>query len=205
MPQLIALNGFKRSGKNTVANLIAELVPGKTVQVGFADKVKHLSALALGYEGTDEELVLFMDHLKENGWVSSRLDDEFEGTQKVIPGRSYLQNVGSEARAVLGDTIWIDQVLPRVQWSSYNPGATFYPNTDVVVITDLRFPNEAERVLGLGGVVWRINRPGIDSDGHASEQRLEGNLVSEEIYNYSTIEDLKWKEVKPALDALLDD
>ena len=40
-----------------------------------------------------------------------------------------------------------------------------------VVVTDIRFPNEAQMIYDLGGELVKIERPGLpDQDGHASER-----------------------------------
>jgi hypothetical protein len=45
---------------------------------------------------------------------------------------------------------------------------------DVVFISDMRFPNEADLVKELSGYNVRILRPGLDDgDGHASEHALD--------------------------------
>jgi hypothetical protein len=63
----------------------------------------------------------------------------------------------------------------------------------VLVITDVRYENEAQRILDLGGVVWAIDRVGIKSDGHASERPLPADLVDWTIYNDGTVADLERK------------
>jgi hypothetical protein len=119
-----------------------------------------------------------------------------------ITGRQYLQNLGTEARKVFGPDFWVDQVLPQPSYI----GRSHHPNTgkvewgvkhlhgddvDVLVITDLRFENEAQRIKALGGTIWEVLRPGTASDGHASEQKLPSDLIDREIINDGTLEDLE--------------
>lgn len=125
----------------------------------------------------------------------------------TFTGRSYLQWFGEHARTVFGDDFWVDQVLPAPQ--PFDPGHVDiddvaalagavanvnraklhnrYPGADIVCITDVRYPNEAARVLDLGGEVWEILRPGLESDGHSSEQRLPHRLVTRTIVNSGSI------------------
>lgn len=211
--KLIGVNGFQRSGKGTVAGFIEDLTLGVVVQVGFADKLKIMAARALGYSATDAELIALMDEFKLTGHVESYvslsesqryvLGPVAPVGSKKITGRRYLQNFGNDARQVFGDTFWIDQVLPR---ESRHLSSTirsienernldemyFTRKPDVLAITDLRYPNEAERVLALGGEVWEVVRPGLESDGHASEQPLPRQLVTRTIDNNSTLDNLQW-------------
>lgn len=63
-----------------------------------------------------------------------------------------------------------------------------YPNW---IITDCRFENEAQAVKAHGGVVVRINRPGVDAvNAHSSETSLDNWNFDYTINNDGSIEDL---------------
>ena len=209
---LIGINGLKTSGKDTTYGFIEELACGnfKTAKrVAFADKLKIMAALALGYEGEPAELIALMDKFKNTGSIVSRYDQVSEGTGNIIPtgrditGRQYLQMFGGKAREVFGDTFWIDQVLPPP--ADHNHPLEIpddlalqerYPGVDYVCVTDVRYPNEAQRVLNLGGVVLEVVRPGLVSDGHDTEQPLPSELVTHTIFNDGTLTDLRWETDK---------
>jgi hypothetical protein len=186
--KLIGINGFKRSGKGTVAEIIEAIVAdddARVKSIGFADKLKLLAARTLGHRDVGElQAVALMDEFKENGYVVTS-----GGTPLTITGRQYLQNIGNEARDIFGDTFWIDQVLPNpiLHEGWERPGIELvqarYPEADYVLVTDVRYPNEAERVKALGGMVWEVLRPGTASDGHASEQPLPEHLIDWQIVN----------------------
>ena len=79
-----------------------------------------------------------------------------------------------------------------------------YPDVDVLCVTDVRYPNEADRVHQLGGEVWQIVRPGLESDGHSSEIPLPAEKVDLSIFNgfeietlYSTVEEVLAGNVHP--------
>jgi hypothetical protein len=168
------------------------------VQVGFADKLKILAVKTLGYTDlSDAECIALMDVFKEEGFVRANGRDI---DTSDITGRKYLQNLGNEAREIFGDTFWIDQVLPDpTSPAPFVDLARKYPTAELVAITDLRYPNEAERVRNLGGEVWEVLRPGTASDGHASEKPLPRHLVNRQIVNDRGLLDLEW-EVNKALE-----
>ncbi len=178
---LIGITGLKTSGKDTTFEAIRGLSGGNAARRAFADNLKRIGALAVGLDFDD------MDEFKEVGLLDIDLDGVTE-----ITGRQYLQNLGVGAREVFGTNFWVDQVLPvdprkrGVIWSSDVLGPPKWG-----VVTDVRFPNEAERVLDLGGEVWEVVRPGLESDGHASEIPLPRELVTRTIENNSTIADLE--------------
>lgn len=175
---LIGITGLKTSGKDTTFEAI-QRITGNATRRAFADNLKALGAKALGLEFSD------MDDFKEVGLLDVDLDGITE-----ITGRQYLQNLGVGARDVLGVNFWIDQVLPldSLKRDQIWAGDSGLPEWGVV--TDVRFPNEAQRVLDLGGQVWEIVRPGLESDGHASEIPLPREHVTRTILNDGTITQL---------------
>lgn len=205
--QLIGINGFKRAGKGETGNAIFDYHEGVVYQIGFADKLKIMAARALGFNRPPHDLIELMDSMKETAvFRVMYADPQIEGFRLEDPhvhelsGREYLQNFGNDARQLFGENFWIDQVLPYP--AKPNEDGTDeqdnilalkerYPGVDCVAITDLRYPNEAQRVLDLGGEVWEVVRPGLVSDGHASEQPLPRELVTEQITNDGDIDKLR--------------
>lgn len=207
--KLIGLNGLKRSGKDTAYQILSRelTTPGPAGRVerrAFADKLKIMAALALGFDRTEDVLISLMDEAKDE-WILSVLKaelprNEWESYPEIhrLTGREYLQNFGNHARRVFGDSFWVDQVLPlntafESVWSTVGrntPGARFVGRLPKVgVVTDVRYPNEAERVRAHGGQVWEIIRPGQESDGHITEQRLPLELIDITIDNGGTLDD----------------
>lgn len=202
---LIGISGFKRSGKNTVGGLLAEYYDGTVKLVGFADKLKIAAARALGFVNESEtECVALMDEFKESGRIKASYGPlEY---QQTLSGRQYLQWFGTEAgRETFWDSFWIDLMLPNPTRARSRALGTDvpeqdildaelarrYPGVDLLAVTDVRFPNEAERVRALGGVVWEVLRPGVDGGGHASEQPLPRELVDWQITNDGSIDKLR--------------
>lgn len=173
---------------------------------GFADRLKLSAANALGHLTDDvDDAVAFVNSLKGEKEDGSDVVIEVlqhgsheEGTwSKVlakITGRQFQQYYGTEAhRDVFGYDFWIDVVLPNRDLAV--DGAPFdaffgrsWPDqigwSEILVITDARFDNEAEAIRGLSGQVWRVQRDEVDEfDGHSSEQPLSGELVDVVIDN----------------------
>lgn len=67
-----------------------------------------------------------------------------------------------------------------------------------IVITDVRFQNEADAVKNLGGILVRINRPGYSGDTHTSETSGDHINWDYVINNTGTLNDFEAK-----LDALI--
>lgn len=115
-----------------------------------------------------------------------------------INGRVFLQRYGTEAhRDVFGDDFWVDALLPKGPtdetgmfpkwWENFFDPSIWDTHYDSLlgIVTDVRFPNEAERIRELDGIVLEVGRPSLkdEGDSHASETPLPRELVDEEIVN----------------------
>lgn len=205
-PNLIGISGLMHSGKDSTWECI-KLVHPTAQRAAFADKLKTMAAMALGFEEDAQGCVALMNEAKEEWDFKIHFNNGPCEQFKGFTGRQYLQWLGGNARKVFGDTFWIDQVLPPVpEYRGDIAGQsevwfwkTHYHETDLVVVTDVRYPNEAQRVRELGGQVWEIIRPGLNSDGHSSEIPLPRELVDLVIDNDGTLEDLSAKVVDACL------
>jgi hypothetical protein len=219
---LIGIAGPKRGGKGTVAQAVAALYNDGTANVkdvGFADKVKIAGMKALGFDRPDKELIALADQFKIDAKIAIEYgepDDAFgQDFHHDLTGREYLQWVGTEVgRDLFGETFWIDQVLPQPYIAENpRPGEPVdmrmneralrdrYPGVDCLCITDVRFANEAQRILSLGGVVWEVVGRTEFTREHASEMPLPDELVTRQIENNGALIDLE-VEVEAALNDL---
>lgn len=208
--KIIGVNGFKRVGKGETCNFIAQVAPGTVLETGFAHKLKVLAGLTLGFDRSDEELIALADSMKVDGLLNVEYEEVPRQEDRVLHSitmREFYQELGTRARSLFGDSFWVDQVLPRPALDGgtlarpkglQHPATDYaltqrYPGVDLLTIGDVRFPNEAERIIALGGEVWEVIRPGAASDGHASEQPLPRHLVTRQIVNDGTLTDLRDK------------
>jgi len=97
-------------------------------------------------------------------------------------GRKFLQDIGSAVRAYNQDYFvdWLERFSVVRQ-------------TQRVVITDIRFQNEADWVKSKGGIVIRIVRPEIICGNHESELKQSEVSADYDVVNDSTVEALHEK------------
>ena len=179
--RIIGLTGYARSGKDTVAALIAEHYDGRVKTVAFADLIKVSAARALGVlrhpddVGTDA-VRRWADQFKTGHRI--QIQDAEGQVLHTVTGRQFLQRYGSEAhRDLMGEDFWIEQI----DWE---------PDCDLLIFTDCRFQNEAQAIHQRGGEVWRVNRPSSKPGNHISEIALPSDAVDLELVNTGTIQDL---------------
>lgn len=173
---IIGLIGKKRSGKDTFAAALGES-HGYT-RVAFADPLRaallRMDPVVDSYI-TDQEDVEYY-HLSEVvetiGW---------ELAKDTVPEvRRLLQTFGTDAVRTLDEGFWVRAAVDSIE-------AVEGP----VVVTDVRFPNEADAIRNLGGLLVRINRPGYDGDGHPTETALDDYLADLNVPNDGTVSQLK--------------
>lgn len=140
-PRVVALTGAAGSGKSTAADYL----------------IRHH-----GYER-----VKFAGPLKDMMRAIGLGDEQIEGGEKEEPNnllcgktpRYAMQTLGTEwGRNCMGDDFWVKLWRSRAAQHSR------------VVVDDLRFPNEAEAVRSLGGVIVKLEGRGGIAGGHESEK-----------------------------------
>lgn len=126
----------------------------------------------------------FLDGEHTMGALLAELDGDWDAakTHRLYGPevRRLMQIFATEVvRENYGGTAWVDVVAARV--ASEKPAAA--------VITDVRFPEEAAWLQGVGATILSIQRPGVGPvNGHRSELGLAPAFVSATVHNDSTLE-----------------
>jgi len=154
---IIGLVGRKQSGKDTVFRMIRELGID-AYRAAFADALKCEVYDELRRGGMPVVALLLEDGqpltsppegdattIEKVMWIDQR-KDQF---------RHVLQCYGTDyRRRFFGDRYWIDRAAETIY--------SLRGQCEVIVVTDVRFPNEASYIKECGGTVIRIDRwPGL--------------------------------------------
>lgn len=170
IPHIIGLSGYARAGKDTTAEVLGRLYGYK--RIAFADNLKLFTRAV--------DPIIFMqdkDAVRAEEWVRGVGDHEAKNHPEY---RRLLQEVGTKARTFFGDDVWIKSALKDLE-----------PEINYVV-TDVRFPNEADAIRALGGQVWRVIRPGTTAvNSHVSEHALDGHDFDAKVINDGTLTELE--------------
>mgnify|MGYP006273994503 CR=1 FL=1 len=170
--RIIGLAGRKRSGKDTVGKYICDTYG--FMPESFARPLKE--SIRIIY-----------------GWTSDHTDGELKEVTcpywKVTP-RTVMQQPGTEIGRQLDRDIWRKSMERRLMTVMQHDDESRIPVG--VIITDVRFPNEADGIRELGGEIWRITRPtlGPQTDLHPSETSLDRYRFDREVENDGSMEDL---------------
>lgn len=208
---LIGISGKIGSGKDTVGKiiqlvthkhnfsdeLILHFLTHKTEAIDlshwaikkFAGKLKDVASMLTGipvYKFEDQE------------FKKQTLPAMWNHPVEVAPGqtqmapmtvRELLQKLGTEAmRNGLHPDTWVNALMSEfIPYSAR--GSQYEEVASKWIITDTRFPNEAQAIKQRGGVVIRVNR-GIDNGSHPSETALDNYIFDYHIDNNGTLESL---------------
>lgn len=174
MSAIVGVIGKKRSGKDSFASTLIE--ERGFQRFAFADPLKEsvlsVNPLIYGesYVSREERV---SDVVESLGW---------EGAKEIPEVRRLLQEYGLAIREIQPD-FWIRATMERVLDHATLSGP--------VVVTDVRFPNEAEEIRRAKGTLVRITRPGLKSDdSHISETALDDYDPDHVVVNSGTLEDL---------------
>lgn len=115
-----------------------------------------------------------------------------EPYRKSMTVREFLQKLGTDGlRDGLHENTWVNALMAdyKVHEEHFNDIANGrdtdngYPNW---IITDTRFPNEAQAIKDMGGIIIRIDRPGVNAvNAHPSETSLDDWKFDYKLWNGS--------------------
>ena len=173
---IIGIAGHARHGKDTTADFIVKHFGFR--KHALADVMKEAMRVVFGWD--DRYLY---------GELKDKVDTRFG-----ISPRHALQSFGTQwgqwelskyddFATVTGRKLWVNSLLSRVSGN--------------VVISDVRFPHEAEAIRERGGIIITVRRTGYHVDlSHESERGVEEIHPDFVIRNGSTLEVLEDETVK---------
>jgi hypothetical protein len=187
---IIGISGYSGSGKDLVGTIIQEISLNKWHIKKWAGKLKTIASILTGIPVENFEDQEFKKTLLGPEWGTVKdiplngvpvfADIQFNSLMSV---RDFLQKLGTDAiRDNLHENTWVNATLAD------------YTNESNWIITDTRFPNEAEAIKKAGGIVIRINRPGVQPiNPHPSETSLDDWEFDAVINNDGDVSDIVHK------------
>jgi hypothetical protein len=168
---IIGLSGYAQTGKDTIAQHLVEHY-GYT-RIAFADPIRE-ALLKLNPHITDipELPQANLSQLIPMGW---------EFLKQTSPQvRGLLQRFGTEvAREMWDQDFWVKLAMRKASES------------ENVVFTDVRFPNEYDAIKLAGGQVWRVEKLGVSAvNAHPSETALDNHVFDKIVTNLGSKDDL---------------
>ena len=189
-PRIIGITGYKRSGKDTIADYLVKHYGYK--KLSFATPLKHICKYL--FDLTEKEL---------NGEYKEFPVYRYNNKST----RQLLQFVGTDLfRDQLGkfinsvESVWVSFLRREIKksWSDSNFLRKLFTSEERYVIADVRFQDEVDFITEFGytdGKVIKVVRKGKDgkkysNDKHKSEQVDKLKDITMDIENKGTLEEL---------------
>lgn len=205
---LFAMSGKMGAGKDTIGDEIAKFVEDKDFEVSktsYAEPLrKEISEITIEVEfGVPiDELTDKYKTTEEEIYRLVELIDGYSIYEKTAETRRAMQYWGTDVRRKQNPNYWVNKTVQAVL-DSINSGISIY-------VTDVRFPNEADAIVDLGGKLIRLevptsvradrigsrdgNRPTEESLAHSSETGLD-NYTFKDVFDGCSSIDAISKEV----------
>jgi hypothetical protein len=213
---IIGINGYAGSGKDTVGTIIQYLKTNISDTIVSLEDVLEFPLTHQWWleEQSGWKIKKWAGKLKVIASMLTGIpvekfeDQEFKktmlGSEWNMSVRDFLQKLGTDAiRDGLHGNAWVNALMADYQPISDKsyvledgslfdlrtlPGHPLYPTW---IITDTRFPNEAQAIKDVGGLVIRVDRPGVKPiNNHPSEVGLDNWDFDYKIANVSDLKAL---------------
>lgn len=181
--RVIGIMGPLGAGKSTVAKLLVE---------------KH-GVHRMRMAGPLKQML--KDLLERRGIPLAEVERMIEGDMKQDPspklsGRSprwAMQSLGTEwARKCISPNFWVECIVDQIESiRAVDPDV-------VIVIDDIRFPNEVKMIRDLGGEIWRVTGRSLEKPPALWKRILSVFLLG--LYNPIHPSERGWRTVKPDVD-----
>ena len=190
---LVGITGLAGSGKDTATNLVNRLehcvkyfddhmitpkvCPGCNL-TSIANTLHQTSVVNLSFATPLKKIAMIVGFTMQQLY-DPELKNKVDDFWKISP-RQFLQMCGTEMfRNVWRDDVWVEIMRKQIRTIDKNVSS----ERVVIFVPDVRFPNEAQMIREEGGIVVRINRPGVATMDHASENQVATLPVDLEIVN----------------------
>jgi hypothetical protein len=168
---IIGLGGYAQTGKDTVADYLVK--HHNFTRVAYADRIREalfeLDPIVTIASGSPVTLKPVIDLY---GWDEAKI---------LFPEvRRLIQRFGTEVgRTIWDENFWVKQAFSKIKQ---------YEN---VVVTDVRFVNEAVAIQANGGKLWRVVRNNVGPvNRHSSEVALDNFDFDATIDNNGSLKSL---------------
>jgi hypothetical protein len=140
------------------------------------------------YFSTKEEADFFRRGELSKYTLDYNADDFHVDIEKLTP-RKILQLLGTECgREIIHPNIWVNALFAnyRTNFEAKNAEEWGKDLTSNWIITDVRFPNEAQAIKDRGGILIRVNKPRYtyESDLPEKSSPLQHAERGKELYNH---------------------
>ena len=154
--KVIAFGHRRRVGKDTAANFLTTILRHNNTGLNI-----HKKSFAYELKITAYNLY---------GWAGLKVPEFYERPENAYLKEEILSEIGKSPR-----TIWIElgnkcREIYENTWVDLVFQDTTY---DIIFISDLRYPNEADRILELGGIIVKVEKDNVPKFDDVADSALK--------------------------------
>ena len=188
--KVLGISGKIGSGKDTFAEILAKEKKTPVERHAFADKLREVTQLITGESMTKMDNLPFFNTVYN--YTQEQKNIYLPIWDKTIGG--ILQTIGTEGmREGFDFDVWIKS-LYETHWKKCEK------LNHIMIIPDVRFPNEADFVIKHGGIVLRLE--GDPMDVRKNSNRDLNHISETALDNYNNFSEII-NNSEPDLDLLL--
>lgn len=189
---ILGLHGWAGSGKTTTKNAVVRFVARKEGSLADCHKtIVHTCSYADPLKKIC--IAMFGDYPNWYGTQAEK-NEVIPGATGLFPGvitfRDAMKFVGTDIfREKVDKEVWVKLMSIRIAQLITDPLTE--SRKHIIIIDDVRFPNEARQILNNYGSVLRILKTDqVSDDTHASEQVLEDSYLTKTL-EFQTADDIE--------------
>lgn len=145
-PKIIGFCGFARTGKNTAAEYLGKMIS----DVFYFDMIKYIGFADI----LKSDLESLVNKCKDYGCDTTTAEFKEKFRPMYVEWSKVYKNITNN------DEIWCDLAFKRIEGYKHS----------LVMITDVRYDYEIQRIKDNNGVVIYIDRPGFNPANDEEEQ-----------------------------------
>lgn len=188
---IIGVCGRKRHGKNALGKIIEKHY--QTTPIAFADPLKKslMDLYGFSYDQMFDEVL--KEQIDPRWGFSPRTAMQLYGTEVVraICKETWTRKLASTITAAANGEM---PIIHLEKLRTFGPADPKYVDPLKWVVTDVRFPNEAQTIQSMGGKIIKVIRPSLTSqsqDMHSSETNIDDVCEDGLIINDGSLDDLE--------------
>jgi hypothetical protein len=169
---IIGITGYARHGKDSTADIIVKHMGFR--KYALADVMKDACRVIFGWD--DRHLYGDLKDVVDPAFgISPRHALQSLGTEW---GQYELSKYDSFSKTT-GRKLWVNSLLAKIDGNA--------------VISDVRFPHEADAIRAKGGTIIMVKRDWPEDHAHESERSIADIIPDYVIRNVGTLADLEWQ------------
>lgn len=184
--EIIGLTGNPNAGKDTVAITLNRNYGFRVVAFADALRLEIAESFGVGIwqfrdrQGKEAKLFSLALGMSHSSAFKERMSALGHDLSTSRSPRDVMRLWGTEFRRYDDPEYWVTQLEDQISELARSGRRR-------IVVTDVRFPNEAALIRRLGGEIWRVHRFHTLASSHLSDTAMGNERIDRDVHNEGTL------------------